>query len=52
LLDAVRTILETTMEDELAADLMARRDECTARRLDLRNGAYHRILVTELGAIT
>jgi transposase-like protein len=52
LLDAVRTILETTMEDELAAELVATRYERTPWRTDLRNGAYHRTLVTELGAIT
>jgi transposase-like protein len=52
LLDAVRTILETTMEDELAAELLASRYERTPWRTDLRNGAYHRTLVTELGAIT
>jgi putative transposase len=52
LLEAVRTILETTMEDELAAELVAARYERTPWRTDLRNGAYHRTLVTELGAIT
>jgi putative transposase len=52
LLDAVRTILEATMEDELAAELLAGRYERTPWRTDLRNGAYHRTLVTELGAIT
>ncbi len=52
LLEAVRTILETTMEDELAAELLATRYERTPWRTDLRNGAYHRTLVTELGAIT
>ncbi len=52
LLEAVRTILETTMEDELAAELVASRYERTPWRTDLRNGAYHRTLVTELGAIT
>lgn len=52
LLEAVRTILETTMEDELAAELMATRYERTHGRLDVRNGRYHRTLVTELGAIT
>jgi len=52
LLEAVRTILETTMEDELAAELVAGRYERTPWRTDLRNGAYHRTLVTELGAIT
>lgn len=52
LLEAVRTILETTMEDELAAELVASRYERTPWRLDIRNGAYHRTLVTELGAIT
>ena len=48
---AVRTILEATMEDELAARLLARRYERTDRRLDHRNGHYSRWLVTELGAI-
>lgn len=51
LLEAVKTILETTMEDELAAQVMARRYERTHVRLDVRNGRYHRTLVTELGAI-
>ena len=51
LLEAVRSILETTMEDELAAELVASRYERTPWRLDTRNGAYHRTLVTELGAI-
>jgi transposase-like protein len=52
LLEAVRMILETTMEDELAAELVASRYERTPWRRDVRNGAYHRTLVTELGAIT
>ncbi len=52
LLEAVRTILETTMEDELAAELVATRYERTPWRTDLRNGSYRRTLVTELGAIT
>lgn len=52
LLEAVRTILETTMEEELAAELVATRYERTPWRRDVRNGAYHRTLVTELGAIT
>jgi putative transposase len=52
LLEAVKTILETTMEDELAAELVATRYERTPWRTDTRNGAYHRALVTELGAIT
>jgi transposase-like protein len=52
LLEAVRTILEATMEDELAAQVMADRYERTRRRLDHRNGRYHRMLVTELGAIS
>lgn len=51
LLEAVRTILTTTMEDELAAELVATRYERTPWRRDTRNGAYHRTLVTELGAI-
>jgi putative transposase len=50
--EAVRVILETTMEDELAAELVASRYERTPWRTDTRNGAYHRTLVTELGAIT
>lgn len=49
--EAVRVILETTMEDELAAELVAARYERTPWRTDTRNGAYHRTLVTELGAI-
>jgi transposase-like protein len=52
LLEAVQRILETTMEDELAAELLATRYERTPWRTDLRNGSYHRTLVTELGAIT
>lgn len=52
LLEAVQRILETTMEDELAAELLANRYERTPWRIDLRNGSYHRTLVTELGAIT
>jgi len=48
---AVKTILEATMEDELAARLLARRYERNDRRLDHRNGHYSRWLVTELGAI-
>lgn len=52
LLEAVRMILETTMEDELAAELVAARYERTPWRTDTRNGAYRRTLVTELGAIT
>ncbi len=52
LLEAVRTILETTMEDELAAELVAARYQRTPWRTDLRNGSYQRTLVTELGAIT
>lgn len=52
LLEAVRTILETTMEDELAAELVAKRYQRTPWRTDLRNGSYQRTLVTELGAIT
>lgn len=51
LLEAVRRILETTMEDEVAAELIARRYERTPWRTDLRNGSYRRTLVTELGAI-
>ena len=52
LLEAVRTILEATMEDELTAQVMADRYERTHERLDHRNGSYRRMLVTELGAIT
>jgi transposase-like protein len=52
LLEAVQRILETTMEDELAGELLATRYERTPWRRDLRNGSYHRTLVTELGAIT
>ncbi|HUG30690.1 MAG TPA: transposase [Candidatus Limnocylindria bacterium] len=52
MLEAVRTILETTMEDELAAELVATRYQRTPWRTDLRNGSYQRTLVTELGAIT
>lgn len=52
LLEAVARILEATMEDELAALLRAQPYERTHLRLDVRNGAYHRRLVTELGAIT
>jgi putative transposase len=51
LLEAVRAVLEATMEDELAALLRARPYERTRLRLDVRNGAYRRRLVTELGAI-
>jgi putative transposase len=52
LLEAVKTILEATMEDELTAQVMAERYERTEVRLDHRNGIYRRMLVTELGAIT
>jgi putative transposase len=52
LLEAVKTILEATMEDELTAQVMAERYERTGVRLDHRNGIYRRMLVTELGAIT
>lgn len=51
LLEAVKTILEATMEDELTAEVLATRYERTPWRTDLRNGSYHRTLVTELGAI-
>jgi putative transposase len=51
LLAAVKTILEATMEDELTAEVLATRYERTPWRTDLRNGSYHRTLVTELGAI-
>jgi putative transposase len=51
-LEAVKTILEATMEDELTAQVMAERYERTEVRLDHRNGIYRRMLVTELGAIT
>jgi transposase-like protein len=46
----VTRILEVTMEDELGALLRARPYERTHLRLDVRNGSYHRTLVTELGA--
>jgi putative transposase len=52
LLEAVRAVLEATMEDELGALLRARPYERTHLRLDVRNGVYRRRLVTELGAIT
>jgi putative transposase len=52
LLEAVRTIREATMEDELTAQVMADRYERNRVRLDHRNGSYRRTLVTELGAIT
>jgi hypothetical protein len=52
LLEAVKTILEATMEDELTAQVMAERYERTEIRCDHRNGIYRRMLVTELGAIT
>jgi putative transposase len=52
LLEAVKTILEATMEDELTAQVMAHRYQRTHLRLDHRNGIYRRMLVTELGAIT
>lgn len=45
LCEAVRTILEATMEDELAAEVMASRYERTYVRRDVRNGGYHRTLV-------
>ena len=48
---AVKTILESTMEDELAALLAARPYERSAGRLDHRNGHFRRWLATELGAI-
>jgi transposase-like protein len=48
---AVSQILHATMEDELAALLVARRYERTPHRLDHRNGHYRRWLATELGAI-
>jgi putative transposase len=52
LLEAVKRILEATMEDELGALVGAGRYERTHLRLDVRNGVYYRRLVTELGAIT
>jgi len=52
LLEAVKTILEATMEDELTAQVMAGRYERNHVRMDHRNGSYRRTLVTELGAIT
>ncbi len=51
LLEAVRTVLETTMESELWDHLRADRHERTSCRRDHRNGAYRRTLVTELGLI-
>ena len=51
LLEAVQRIPETTMEDELAGELLATRYERTRVRRDLRKRLYHRPLVTELGAI-
>ncbi len=52
LLEAVQSILEATMEDELSARLRAAPYERSPHRLDVRNGVYRRRLVTELGAIT
>jgi putative transposase len=52
LLEAVKAVLEATMEDELGALLRAAPYERTHLRLDVRNGVYRRRLVTELGAIT
>jgi len=47
----VKTVLETTMEDELRLALGALRYERTPERRDVRNGWYRRSLVTELGLI-
>jgi len=51
LAQAVKAILEGTMEDELATLLAARRYERRAERLGRRNGHFRRWLATELGAI-
>jgi transposase-like protein len=47
----VKTVLETTMADELRLAVGALRYERTSGRRDHRNGCYHRSLVTELGLI-
>ena len=47
----VKTVLETTMEDELRLAVGALRYERTSGRRDHRNGCYRRSLVTELGLI-
>ena len=47
----VKTVLETTMEDELRLAIGALRYERTPARRDVRNGWYRRSLVTELGLI-
>jgi len=47
----VRTVLETTMEDELRLAVGALRYERTPGRRATRNGSYRRRLVTELGLI-
>lgn len=47
----VKTVLETTMEDELRLAVGALRYERTPARRDVRNGSYRRSLVTELGLI-
>ncbi len=52
LLDTVKAVPEATMGDELGALLRAQPYGRTHLRLDVRNGAYRRRLVTELGAIT
>ena len=47
LCEAVKPILEATMEDELAAQLVAGRSERTPWRRDHRYGSYGPELVTE-----
>jgi putative transposase len=47
----VKTVLETTMEDELRLAVGALRYERTPTRRATRNGCYRRSLVTELGLI-
>jgi putative transposase len=47
----VKTVLETTMEDELRLAVGALRYERTPGRRATRNGCYRRSLVTELGLI-
>ena len=51
LAQAVKGILEGTMEDKLATLLAARPYERRADRVDRRNGHFRRWLATELGAI-
>lgn len=47
----VKTVLETTMEDELRLAVGALRYERSSTRRATRNGCYRRSLVTELGLI-